>query len=90
MAKGQNASFSVVATGTAPLLYHWQATNTASGGFTNLTNGGQISGANANVLNISNVTTNNALFYQVIITNACGAVTSSPAILKVGSPRSPC
>ena len=82
--QGQNPSFSVVATGTMPLSYHWQATNTASGGFTNLTNGGQISGANTNVLIISNVTTNNALFYQVIITNASGAVTSSPAILQVG------
>src|ERR1035438_5971732 len=83
---GQNATFSVVATGTAPLSYQWQATNTASGGFTNLTNGGQISGANTNVLNISNVTTNNAPFWQVIITNDYGAVTSSPAILIVPPP----
>lgn len=84
--QGQNISLSVAASGTAPLSYQWQATNSRGGGFTNLVNGGQISGANTNVLTISDVTTNNALAYQVIITNAFGAVTSSPAILNVIPP----
>ena len=79
----QNVFLSVAASGTAPFGYQWQATNTARGGFTNLTNGGQISGANTNVLAIANIMTNDALFYRVIITNAVGAVTSSPAILAV-------
>jgi hypothetical protein len=84
--EGQNVLLSVAASGTAPISYQWQATNTTGGGFTNLTTGGQIAGANTNLLEISNVAGNNALFYQVIITNAYGAVTSSPAFLKVVPP----
>jgi hypothetical protein len=74
--QGANASFSVVASGTAPLTYQWQA---GSGTYTNLVNGGSISGATTNVLTISAVTTNWALNYRVIVSNAAGSVTSSPA-----------
>jgi hypothetical protein len=78
---GQSASFSVGVLGTAPFSYQWQATNSATGGFTNLVNGGVISGANTNVLTISNVNTNWALAYRVIVTNSSqGSVTSSPAV----------
>jgi hypothetical protein len=84
--QSQNVFLSVVASGSGPLSYQWQATNSASGGFTNLANGGQISGANTNVLEISNVGSNNALLYRAIITSAYGSVTSSPAILEVVPP----
>jgi hypothetical protein len=78
---GQPASFSVGVLGTAPFSYQWQATNSATGGFTNLVNGGVISGANTNVLTISAVSTNWALAYRVIVTNSSqGSVTSSPAV----------
>jgi len=83
--QGQTVMLSVTASSVG-LAYLWRATNAASGGFTNLTNGGQISGANTSVLTISNVTTNNALVYNVIITNISGAVTSSPSLLKVIPP----
>jgi hypothetical protein len=76
---GGAASFSVGASGTAPFSYQWQATNSATGGFTNLLNGGQISGATSNVLTITGVTVNQALAYQVIVANSYGSVTSSPA-----------
>ena len=49
-----------------------------SGTFTNLVNGGQISGATANVLTIVNATTNSALDYRVIVSNSYGSVTSAP------------
>ncbi len=81
--QGQNMLLSVAASGTAPFGYQWQATNSASGGFTNLTNGGQTSGASTNILQIANVTASNALFYRVIITNIAGSVTSAPASLTV-------
>ncbi len=71
--------FSVTAAGNAPLSYQWQATNSGSGGFTNLANGGPISGATSNVLTISPVDASWALAYQVVVTNSYGAVTSSPA-----------
>ena len=79
---GTPVSFSVGAAGTAPLSYQWQATNNVNG-FTNLVNGGQISGANTNNLTISNVTPNWALVYRVIVTNSVGSVTSAPASLTV-------
>jgi len=84
---GQAVSFSVGATVSSgtPLTYQWQATNSAAGGFTNLVNGGQISGATTNVLTISNASVNNTLVYQVIVTNSLGSVTSSPVSLTVNS-----
>jgi len=82
-APGQTAQLTVVASGAAPLVYQWQATNSAAGGFTNLTDGGQVSGSQSNVLAIANVAAGNALAYQVIVTNNYGSVTSAPAILSV-------
>jgi beta-glucanase (GH16 family) len=81
---GDTVSFNVSALGTAPFSYQWQATDSATDGFTNLTDGGPISGATSNVLTITSVTTNWADAYRVIVSNASGSVTSSPpAILKV-------
>jgi hypothetical protein len=74
--QGANASFSVVATGTAPLSYQWQA---GSGTYTNLVNGGVVSGATSSTLALTGVTPSWALNYRVIISNAAGSVTSSPA-----------
>jgi guanyl-specific ribonuclease Sa len=79
---GTPVSFSVGAAGTAPLSYQWQATNNVNG-FTNLVNGGQISGANTNLLTIASVTPDWALVYRVIVTNSVGSVTSAPASLAV-------
>jgi hypothetical protein len=80
---GGTASFIVTAGGTAPFGYQWQATNSATGGFTNLMNGGNISGATSNVLTIANVAVNGPLAYQVIVTNSVGAITSSVASLTI-------
>ena len=74
---GQTAQLTAVASGAAPLVYQWHATNSAAGGFTNLTDGGQITGSQSNVLTIANVATGNALAYQVVVTNTYGSVTSS-------------
>jgi hypothetical protein len=57
------------------LSYQWQA---GSGAFTNLVNGGQISGATSNVLTVTGVTTNWALNYQVIVSDSYGSATSAP------------
>ena len=75
---GQNASFSVGAFGSIPLGYQWQA-GPAGGPYTNLVNGGQVSGANSSTLNLSNVNSNLAAAYQVKVTNSYGSVTSTPA-----------
>ncbi len=74
---GTKASLAAIATGTAPLHYQWLFNGT------NLVNGGQITGATNATLNINAATTNNTGSYTVIVTNAAGSVTSSPAILTV-------
>jgi hypothetical protein len=76
---GRNVSFSVAATGSAPLSYQWKAGAVGSGIYTNLTDGGQVSGSASSVLTISGVTTNWALAYVVVVSNSSGSLTSTPA-----------
>jgi hypothetical protein len=80
---GDNANFSVAATGTSPTI-QWQV-NTGSG-FTNVTNGGVYSGAATTTLNItggSNSMSGN--IYRAVVSGAapCGAVNSANATLTV-------
>jgi endonuclease/exonuclease/phosphatase family metal-dependent hydrolase len=67
----QPATFSVAATGTAPLNFQW------------LFGGTNISGATTNPFVIASAQSGDAGNYSVIITNATGSVTSSPAALTV-------
>jgi hypothetical protein len=72
---GQTATFTVAATGTAPLGYQWQQ------GTTN------ISGASSASYTIAATSSaNTGSSFQVIVTNAAGAVTSNPATLTVDTP----
>jgi len=68
---GGTATFSVTASGTAPLSYFWRQ------------NGTFIPGATQSNYTISNVQTNNAGNYSVVITNAYGSATSVVAVLSV-------
>jgi hypothetical protein len=68
---GAPVSFSVTATGTAPLAYQWRRNGTA------------ISGATASNFTIPATTTADAANYTVVITNAAGSVTSATALLTV-------
>jgi alpha-glucosidase (family GH31 glycosyl hydrolase) len=79
---GQTAQFTVGATGL-PLFYQWKAGATGSGTYTNLTDGGQISGSATTTLTLTSVTLSNAADYLVIVTNLFGAATSSVATLTV-------
>ncbi len=65
----RNLSFRVFAAGNSPLGYQWSR------------NGTNLAGATSSVLAVNNVQLTHAGTYQVIITNASGAVTSAPAIL---------
>ena len=69
--EGTNVSFSVTATGTAPLLYRWMW------GTTNL------SGATNASLNFSNVALSASGNYSVVVSNSAGSVTSVVAVLTV-------
>jgi hypothetical protein len=76
---GTTAGFSVAASGTAP-VYQWQMNGV------NLANAGRVSGALSPALTISNVQTNDAGNYSVIVSNAAGNLTSTSAVLTVTLP----
>lgn len=72
--ENQNATFTVAATGTAPLRYQWYFnTNTALANATNAS------------LTINNAQTNDAGGYFLVVTNAAGSVTSVVATLAINS-----
>jgi beta-glucanase (GH16 family) len=75
----------MVASGPAPLSYQWQARAVGSGIFTNLTDGGQLSGTATSSLMISNVTANSMLDYRAIVANNSGSATSAIATVTVPS-----
>ncbi len=77
---GGTASFSVGASGTAPLSYQWRR------GTTNLANGGRISGANSPTLTITGVVPGDAgSDYNCLVTNSCGNTPSNNATLTVNA-----
>lgn len=76
---GSTATFSVGAIGT-PLYFQWQKNGT------NLFDTNNISGSATAQLFVTKTTTNDSGSYDVIITDACGSVTSSVVTLAVGVP----
>jgi hypothetical protein len=68
---GQNATFSVTATGTGPVTYQWRF------------NGTNLPGATNASFTLANATTNSAGAYDVLVTHAFGTATSSPAVITV-------
>ena len=72
--KGTNASFAVAAGGDGPFTYQW------------LFAGGALAGATNNPLALTNVQTNQAGLYSVVITSPYGTATSSNATLTVLDP----
>ena len=86
---GETASFTVTASDSTPLLYQWQFTNAIGANatiFTNLFNGGNISGVGSNVLTITNVTTNNAGTYDVAVSYGGGVTNLSATLTVIPSP----
>lgn len=74
---GQNATFTVTATGAPAPTYLWSF------------NGAPISGATSSTLAINNAQSGNAGSYTVAVTNSSGTVTSNPASLTVNSVVTP-
>ena len=75
---GSNVSFSVTATGTAPLSYQWQKDGV------NLTDGGRITGATTATLTITGEMESDEGGYRCVVTNTAGTATSNTATLTVG------
>lgn len=72
---GQTATFTVTATGTAPLTYQWQA------------NGNAIPGATDSTYTIpATIAADDGVAFSVVVTNAIGSRTSDAALLTVQVP----
>ena len=72
-----NAVFNVAAAGTSPLSYQWRF------------NSAELSGQTATSLVFASVNSNQVGSYDVVVTNAIGAVTSAVAVLTVYVPPAP-
>jgi hypothetical protein len=70
---GSSATFSVTASGTAPLSYQWRF------------NGSNISGATSASYTLSNAQSANAGNYSVVVSNSAGSATSNNATLTVST-----
>ena len=73
---GSTVAFSVAASGSQPLFYHWGR------------NGASISGATGASYTIPNVQTSQAGSYTVVVSNAGGTAASTTAVLTVNVPPS--
>ncbi len=71
---GQTATFSVTATGTAPLSYQWQKGTTAITGATS-----------ASYTTAATATSDNGTQYRVVVSNSQGTATSNSASLTVNA-----
>ena len=78
---GNDASFSVVASGTA-VTYQWQVSTTGCGGTFN-----NIAGATSATLAVDDViASQNGYAYRVVVSNSCNSITSSCVVLTVNTP----
>jgi len=68
---GGNASFTIAASGTAPLTYQWRQ------------NGVNVSGGTSTTLSLTSIATNQAGSYTCVVSNSAGTATSSAATLTV-------
>ncbi|HLU46556.1 MAG TPA: immunoglobulin domain-containing protein, partial [Planctomycetota bacterium] len=71
--EGESVVLSVVASGTGPFTYEWRK------------NGSPIPGANGSELQLASASPADEGSYDVIVSNACGAVSSAAAFVDVGS-----
>ncbi|MDM8004908.1 MAG: family 10 glycosylhydrolase [Phycisphaerae bacterium] len=74
---GGTAMFTVAATGDTPLSYRWQKNQS------DLSDGGQYSGATTATLTVSNAEAGDAANYRCVVTNAYGNATSNEASLTL-------
>ncbi|UOQ74385.1 PQQ-dependent sugar dehydrogenase [Hymenobacter cellulosilyticus] len=72
---GSAATFSVAATGSAPLAYQWQK------------NGVNIAGATSSSYTIASVVAADAGQFRVVVSNGVGTVTSTAATLTIAAPN---
>ncbi len=72
-------ALSASASGSGTITYQWKY------GSANLSNGGNVSGAQSPSLSITNATSANTGFYSVVVTAACGSATSLSAYVSINT-----
>src|SRR5215472_1031262 len=77
---GQTATFTVTATGAAPLSYQWQKNGTAIAG---ATSSSYAAPATSSYTTSTTTTSDNGATFSVVVSNSAGTVTSNPATLIV-------
>jgi glucose/arabinose dehydrogenase len=77
VAAGQSASFTVAASGTAPLAFQWQR------------NGVSIAGATAPTFTLTTTAADNAATFRAVVSNVSGSATSNAATLTVLNNNAP-
>ncbi|HEX7654955.1 MAG TPA: LamG-like jellyroll fold domain-containing protein, partial [Verrucomicrobiae bacterium] len=80
---GQPVNMGVSAIGPGPLTYQWRAGS--GGNFTNLTDGGSLTGSANTTLRLSSLALANVADYEVVVANAGGSVTSSVVHLAIAA-----
>ncbi len=84
---GGKASFTVAATGTPTPTLQWQISTNNGTNWSNITNGGNFSGATGVTLSVSNTTgSESGNQYHAVAINAVGTATSKAATLTVNVP----
>ncbi len=76
---GQNATFTVAASGNPVPTFVWQKSTDAGANWTDLANGGRISGATSATLTITGALSTDAASYRAVATNGVGSPANSAA-----------
>ena len=87
MVQGESAKFTIQASGTEPLNYHWQWKQTEEGGGNEEWQECDPKWCKGVMLSISKVEKSNEGSYRCIVSNFAGNQTSIPANLTVGKSR---
>ena len=74
---GENVAFSVATYGSLPVSYQWRKNGQ------NLSDAGNLSGASARTLILTNLAVTDAANYSVVVSNASGSITSATARLEI-------
>jgi len=81
---GGTAQFTVTATGAGTITYQWQKDSV------DLTDGGDISGATTDTLQIANCESADEGYYRCVVTADCGSDTSNSATLTIAAGATTC
>ncbi len=83
---GQNATFSVTASGPGALSYMWQELPSGGTAWSNLSDGGAFGGTQTASLSVSGATASmSGAEFRVVVTDATGSATSAAATLYVNT-----